>query len=70
MNKRENTQSKQKDSNEEKVPKTKNKDEVLLSATFFRGSSPKEEGNLMPLNSGGADPPFSIDVKGREKFVS
>jgi hypothetical protein len=42
MKKRENTEAKQKDSKEEKVPKTKNKDEVLLSATCLGGGAPKK----------------------------
>jgi hypothetical protein len=42
MNKREKKKATQKDSKEEKVPKTKNKDEVLLSATCSRGESPKK----------------------------
>jgi hypothetical protein len=43
MKKRENTKSKQKDSKEKKVPKTKNKDEVLLSATCLGGAAPKKK---------------------------
>jgi hypothetical protein len=43
MKKRENTKDTQKDSKEEKVPKTKNKDEVLLSATCSRGAAPKKK---------------------------
>jgi hypothetical protein len=42
MKKRENTKATQKDSKEEKVPKTKNKDEVLLSATCSGGTPPKK----------------------------
>jgi hypothetical protein len=42
MKKREKIESRQKDSKEEKVPKTKNKDEVLLSATCSGGASPKK----------------------------
>jgi hypothetical protein len=42
MKKREKTKATQKDSKEEKVPKTKNKDEVLLSATCLGGASPKK----------------------------
>jgi hypothetical protein len=42
MNKRENIEATQKDSKEEKVPKTKNKDEVLLSATCSGGAAPKK----------------------------
>ena len=42
MKKRENTKATQKDSNEEKVPKTKNKDELLLSATCSGGADPKK----------------------------
>ena len=34
MKKREKTEATQKDSKEENIPKTKNKDEVLLSATY------------------------------------
>jgi hypothetical protein len=37
---------------------------------MFRGSNPKEEGHLMPLNSGGETLPFSIDVKEGEKLGS
>jgi hypothetical protein len=37
---------------------------------MFRGSSPKEEGYLLPLNSGGAALTFSIDVKGGDKLGS
>jgi hypothetical protein len=43
MNKREKTEATQKDSKEEKVPKTKNKDEVLLSATCLGGAAPKKK---------------------------
>jgi hypothetical protein len=43
MKKRENSKSTQNDSKEEKVPKTKNKDEVLLSATCSGGAAPKKE---------------------------
>jgi hypothetical protein len=39
---KEKKKSTQKDSKEEKVPKTKNKDEVLLSATCLRGAAPKK----------------------------
>jgi hypothetical protein len=46
MKKRENTKAAQKDSKEEKVPKTKNKDEVLLSATCLGGASPKKKVTL------------------------
>jgi hypothetical protein len=42
MKKREKTEATQKDSKEEKVPKTKNKDEVLLSATCSGGAAPKK----------------------------
>jgi hypothetical protein len=42
MKKREKTEATQKDSKEEKVPKTKNKDEVLLSATCSGGVAPKK----------------------------
>jgi hypothetical protein len=42
MNKREKIEATQKDSKKEKVPKTKNKDEVLLSATFSGGAAPKK----------------------------
>jgi hypothetical protein len=63
MKKREKTKDTQKDSKEEKVPKTKNKDEVLLSATCLGGRNPKEESYLLSLNSGGAALPFSIHVK-------
>jgi hypothetical protein len=37
---------------------------------MFRGSSPKEEGYLFPLNSRGEAIPFAIDVKGGEKLGS
>jgi hypothetical protein len=37
---------------------------------MFRGSSPKEEGYLSPLNLGGEAIPFAIDVKGGEKLGS
>jgi hypothetical protein len=43
MKKRENTEATQKDSKEENVPKTKNKDEVLLSATCLGGAAPKKK---------------------------
>jgi hypothetical protein len=43
MKKREKKKSMQKDSKEEKFPKTKNKDEVLLSATCLRGAAPKKK---------------------------
>jgi hypothetical protein len=42
MKKRENTEATQKDSKEEKVPKTKNNDEVLLSVTCSGGAAPKK----------------------------
>jgi hypothetical protein len=42
MKKREKIEATQKDSKEEKVPKTKNKDEVLLSATCSGGVAPKK----------------------------
>jgi hypothetical protein len=42
MKKREKTEATQNDSKEEKVPKTKNKDEVLLSATCSGGATPKK----------------------------
>ena len=42
MKKREKTKATQKDSKEEKVPKTKNKDEVLLSATCSGGAALKK----------------------------
>jgi hypothetical protein len=42
MKKRENIEATQKDSKEENVPKTKNKDEVLLSATCSGGATPKK----------------------------
>jgi hypothetical protein len=51
----------------QQVPKTKNKDEVLLSATCSGGVAPRE-GYLFPLNSGGKALPFAIDVKGGEKL--
>jgi hypothetical protein len=43
MKKIEKTKATQKDSKEEKVPKTKNKDEVLLSATCLGGAAPKKK---------------------------
>jgi hypothetical protein len=43
MKKREKKKATQKDSKEEKVPKTKNKDEVLLSATCLGGATPKKK---------------------------
>ena len=42
MKKRENTEATQMDSKEEKFPKTKNNDEVLLSATCSGGATPKK----------------------------
>jgi hypothetical protein len=42
MKKKEKIESTKKDSKEEKVPKTKNKDEVLLSATYSGGATPKK----------------------------
>jgi hypothetical protein len=42
MKKREKTEATQKYSKEENVPKTKNKVEVLLSATCSRGATPKK----------------------------
>jgi hypothetical protein len=46
MNKREKTKATQKDSKEEKLPKTKNKDEVLLSATCLGGVTPNKKVTL------------------------
>jgi hypothetical protein len=43
MKKREKIEATQKDSKEENVPKTKNKDEVLLSATCLGGATPKKK---------------------------
>jgi hypothetical protein len=43
IKKREKTEATQKDSKKEKVPKTKNKDEVLLSATCLGGEAPKKK---------------------------
>jgi hypothetical protein len=43
MKKREKIEATQKDSKEEKVPKTKNKDEILLSATCSGGAAPKKK---------------------------
>jgi hypothetical protein len=37
---------------------------------MFRGSNPKEESYLFPLNSGGEALTFAIDVKGGEKLGS
>jgi hypothetical protein len=42
MKKREKIEATEKDSKEEKFPKTKNKDEVLLSATCSGGAAPKK----------------------------
>jgi hypothetical protein len=42
MKKREKIETTKNDSKEEKVPKTKNKDEVLLSATCLGGAAPKK----------------------------
>jgi hypothetical protein len=42
MKKRENIEATQKDSKEEKVSKSKNKDEVLLSAICSGGVAPKK----------------------------
>ena len=42
MKKREKTKATQKDYKEGKVKKTKNKDEVLLSATCLGGATPKK----------------------------
>jgi hypothetical protein len=42
MKNREKTEAIQKDSKEENFPKTKNKDEVLLSATCSGGAAPKK----------------------------
>jgi hypothetical protein len=42
MKKREKKKATQKDLKEEKFPKTKNKDEVLLSATCSGGAAPKK----------------------------
>jgi hypothetical protein len=53
MKKREKTKATQNDSKEEKVPKTKNKDEVLLSATCS-GEQPQRR-RL----------PFAIKLRGR-----
>jgi hypothetical protein len=46
MKKREKIEATQNDSKEEKVPKTKNKDEVLLGATCSRGVAPKKKVTL------------------------
>jgi hypothetical protein len=46
MKKREKIEATQKYSKEEKVPKTKNKDEVLLSATCSGGATPKKKVTL------------------------
>jgi hypothetical protein len=43
MEKREKTEATQNDSKEEKVPKTKNKDKVLLSATCSGVAAPKKK---------------------------
>jgi hypothetical protein len=52
MKKREKTKTTEKNSKEEKVPKTKNKDEVLLSATCSRGATPKNKVTLCHCNQG------------------
>ena len=70
MKKREKKKSTQKDSKEEKVPKTKNKDEVLLSATCSGRAAPKKRVTFFSLNLGGGTLPFAIDVKGGDKLVS
>jgi hypothetical protein len=46
MKKREKKEATQKDSKKEKVPKTKNKDEVLLSVTCSGGAAPKKKVSL------------------------
>jgi hypothetical protein len=46
MKKREKKEATQKDPKEEKVPKTKNKDAVLLSATCSGGEAPKKKVTL------------------------
>jgi hypothetical protein len=46
MKKREKTKATQKDSKEEKVPKTKNKDVVSLSVTCSEGAAPKKKDTL------------------------
>jgi hypothetical protein len=46
MKKREKTEATKKDSKEEKVPNTKNKNEVLLSATCSGGATPKKKVTL------------------------
>jgi hypothetical protein len=43
MKKREKTEATKNDSKEEKIPKTKNKNEVLLSATCSGGAAPKKK---------------------------
>jgi hypothetical protein len=43
IKKREKTKAAQKDSTKEKVPKTKNKDELLLSATCLGGVAPNKK---------------------------
>ena len=60
MNKREKTKATQNYSKEEKVPKTKNKDAVLLSATCSGGATPKKRVTFCL--------PFAIDVKGGDKL--
>jgi hypothetical protein len=62
MNKRENIEAIEKNSKEENIPKTKNKDEVLLSATCSGGAAPKKRVTFCL--------PFAIDVKGGEKLGS
>jgi hypothetical protein len=46
LKKREKKKATQKDSKEEKVPKTKNKDDILLSATCSGGETPKKKVTL------------------------
>jgi hypothetical protein len=62
MKKREKIEATEKDSKEEKFSKTKNKVEVLFSATCSGGETSKKRVTFF-LH-------FSIDVKGGEKFGS
>jgi hypothetical protein len=66
MKKRENTEATQKDSKEEKVPMTKNKDDVLLSATCSGGVAPKRELHFSIKLRGSSPNLFHSCQRGRE----
>jgi hypothetical protein len=66
MKKREKAKASQKDSKEENVPKTKNKDEVLLSATCSRGASPKKRVTFSIKLRGSSPKLFHLCQRGRE----